>query len=116
MLTFLTHKNSSVSFTCSCLTEDVFPIPNLQSPHSHTAQPFNSASLIVPSAWDSQSQDEQNTGRHRLYSGSVIKDRYSREQKKKCFYVTAAQTFIFIRPTSTPVVVRKMLITWDTLK
>ena len=31
----------------------------------------------------------------RLYSGSVIKDRYSREQKKKCFYVTAAQIFIF---------------------
>ena len=31
----------------------------------------------------------------RLYSGSVIKDTYSREQKKKCFYVTAPQIFIF---------------------
>ena len=58
MLTFLTHKNSSFSFTCSRLTKDVFPVPNLQSPHSHTAQPFNSASLM-PSARDSQSQDEQ---------------------------------------------------------
>lgn len=102
------------------LSSDLRCIPNPKSPeptfsHCPSASIQQASSCLVLGTLRARmSRTWADT--ERLYSGSVIKDRYSREQKKKCFYVTAAQTFTFIRPTSMPVVVRKMLITWDTLK